>query len=378
MDKTKIIILITVVVVIFVGIYLLIPSSTPTKINVVITILDNQNLNNYLNQVIEKTIEELMINNPTEIDLSLLTATNIGKHKINMKMKPGDSELNWKNEIKKTFENLLKDSTSTSITNKSINDLFIQTLYMIKDNGIVEGNYFILTGSFPECYDEESSRSLINNINEITKGIHTKSKIIWSVLDTRENEEEILKTLIASNFSNVIDRRIIFNNSRECIEKTSKQIYGIFFDRLNYENAKEFINYLKRNFGENINLTLWNDSPKNNITLTFSKHDSINLDAVKEFIELKEGRWSSIGYLLKQATNYLSQLQDTSTKNLIIIGNFPKESKGNQLDPETWKLLQSIQNLSITLYRTSNFKENKTDKTFIEGLKYYNINFKKN
>lgn len=376
MDKTKITILIAIVIIIFIGIYFLIPSSTPTKINVVITILDNQNLNNYSNQVIEKTIEELMINNPTEIDLSLLTTSNILKHKINIKMKPGDSELNWKHDVKNTLEKLLKDSTMRSITNKSINDLFIQTLHMIKDNGKEEGNYFILTGSFPECYDEESSKLLINNINETTKGIQTKSKIIWSVLDTRENEEEILKTLIASNFSSIIDRRIIFNNSRECIERTSQQIYGIFFDRLDYENAKEFINYLKRNFGENIKLTLWNDGPQNNITLTFSKKDSLNLEAIKAFIELKEGRWTSVGYLIKQATNYLSQLQDTSTKNLIIIGNFPMESKGNQLDAETWKLLQSIQNLSITLYRSSNFKENKTDKTFIEGLRYYKINFK--
>ncbi len=132
MDKTKITILIAIVIIIFIGIYFLIPSSTPTKINVVITILDNQNLNNYLNQVIEKTIEELMINNPTEIDLSLLTTSNILKHKINIKMKPGDSELNWKHDVKNTLEKLLKDSTMRSITNKSINDLFIQTLHMIK------------------------------------------------------------------------------------------------------------------------------------------------------------------------------------------------------------------------------------------------------
>lgn len=378
MDKTKVIILITIVVAIFVGIYFLIPSSTPTKVNVVITIFDNQNLNKYSNQVIEKTIEELMINNPTEIDLSLLTASNNSKHRITIKMKPGDAELNWKNEVKKTFEKLLKDSIITTITSESINDLFIQTLQMIKDNGKDEGNYYILTGSFPECYNKTSSLILKNKIIELTKGIQTKSKIIWSVLDTRENEEEILKSLISSNLSSIIDRRIIFDKSRECTEKISQQVFGIFFDKLDNENSKEFINYLKNIFGENIILTIWNDGAQNNKTLNLSKKDSLNLDAIKALSALEKGRWTSIGYLLKQASNNFAQLHDSLTKNLFIIGNLPLESKGNQLDAETWKLLQSIKKLSITIYHSSNFKENETDKTFIEGLKYYKINFRKN
>lgn len=378
MNKSKIFVLIAITLAVLIGIYFLIPSSSPSRINVVITVLEKQNLNTYLNQVIEKAIEEVMINNPIEIDLSLLTASNDSKRKINIKMKPGDSELNWKNEVKKTVDKLLKDSIITSITNQSINDLIIQTLQMIKDKADDEGNYYILTGSFPECYDHTSSELLKHKINEIAKGVKTRSKFIWSVLDTRKNEDEILKSLITTNITSVIDRRIIFDKSRECIENSSQQVFGIFFDKLSNDQGIEFINYLRKNFGNNLTFTIWNDGPKNNMVLELSKNDSLNSNAPNTFSDLKKGRWPSIGYLLKQATNNFAQLPDSLSKNLVIIGNLPLEGTGNQLDAETWRLLQSIKKLSITLFRYSDFNENEIDKTLIDGLRYYKINFRKN
>lgn len=378
MNKSKLVILLAFIITIIVGIIYIIPESTPSKINVVITILDNQNLNTYSNQVIEKSIEEIMKDNPIEIDISLLTTSKNNKHKVTIKMKPGDAELNWKNEVKKTFEKLLKDSTINNTTNQSINDLFMQTLEMIKDNSKEEGNYVIITGSFPECYSKNSSLELKNKIIEVTKGIQTKSKMIWSVLDTRENEVEILKSMISSNLCSIIDRRIIFDKSRECTEKTSQQVFCIFFDKLDNDKGKEFTNFLKNNFGENNILTIWNDGPQNNKKFNLSQKDSSNLDLLKILNELEKGKWTSIGYLLKQASNNFIQMPDSITKNLIISGNLPLESKGNQLDSETWKILKSIKNLNIILYHSSNVKDNETDKEFIYGLKYYKINFKKN
>ena len=377
MNKTKLIIFIGIIIGIFTAIYFLIPTSAPSKINVVVTILDNQNLNTYTNKVIERTLEEIMINNPTEIDLSLLTVSKDSKYKVKIKMKPGDSDVNWKNNVRITLEKLLKNSTITAITNQSINDLFIQSIQMIKDNVKEEGNYFIITGSFPECYDKASSLMLKNKIIEITNGIHTKGKIIWSVLDTRENEEEVLKSLISTNFCSIIDRRIIFDKSRDCIDKNSQQVFGIFFDKLDNEKANEFINFLKNKFGDNIKLTVWNDGIHNNKTSYIFKKDSLNLDALNILRGLEKARWTSIGFLIKQAANHLTQFNDSTLKNLIIIGNLPREGKGNQLDKETWQLLQKINELSVILYRPSYFKENEIDKVFKEGLKLFKINYNK-
>lgn len=376
MNKIKIIILVSILLAILLGLFYLIPSKSPTKINVFVTILDNQNFEKHTNKVVEKVTEELMHNNPIEIDLSILTVSNENKHKMTINMKPGESELNWKSEVKRTLEKLLKDTTITNISNQSTNDLFLQTLQLMKDNGESEENYYILTGAFPECYNDIYSKTLMDNINNSLKGFQTKSKIIWSILDTRENEESILKSLTLLNSFPLIDRRIIFEKSRECVENSSQQVFGVFFDKFNIVNSKDFSIYLENNFGDNVSLTIWNDGIYNNKVLNFSKQDTINKSNYNILTSLDKGRWSSIGYLLKQATNKFVQLPDSIDKTLFIIGNLPLESKGNQLDLETWKLLQNIKNLNVIIYHPSDFRENETDKVFVEGLKYYKIKFK--
>jgi hypothetical protein len=378
MNKTKVIILVAIVIAIFVGIYLSISSSSSSsERNIVITILDNQGLDTYSNQVIDNTINEIMINNPTEINISILTTSNNNKRKTTLRMKPNEAEMQWENEIRTTLKKLLKGSVVTSPTNQSTNDLVIQTIQRMKDNGNDAGNYYILTGSFPECYDNESSSTLKNKIIELTKGFHTKSKIIWCVFDTRKNEYEIFKTLQTSNICPFVDSRVIAEKSRECPEINAQNIYGIFFDKLKEDQAREFFNYLKNKFGENIKLTIWNDSPHNNEIINLYKKDSLN-DYIKLLGKLEKGKWTSIGYLLKQASNNFLQLNDSLTRNLMIIGNLPLEGTGNQLDRPTWQLLKDIKNLSITLYKPMGVKDNKTDKAFKDGFKYYKIDYKTN
>jgi hypothetical protein len=248
---------------------------------------------------------------------------------------------------------------------------------MIKDKSKNSEYFFIITGSFPECYDKESAISLKNNILETSKGLNTTNKIIWNVLDTRENEEEILKTMQTANFCPILDRRIIFEKSRVCLDSSLTNLYCIFFDKLTSDQVNEFWNFIKNNYGKNINLTIWNDGPLNNKTIrTFGKDTLIN-EEIQLLENLTKGTWTSIGYLFKQASNNLMQINDSIPKNLIIFGNLPSEDKGSQLDPQTWKRLNNIKNLSITLYKPKGVKDNKTDKAIIEGFKYYKINYKK-
>ncbi len=377
MNKTKLAILIIVIIGVFVCIYFLFPPTQTSKLSVVVTILDNQHLNDYLNQISDKTIEEIIANKPLEIDMTLLSASNTPKNKIHLKMKPNESEIQWENTIKNAFVKLLKDTIITSLTNQSANDLIAQTIKMIKDKSKNSEYFFIITGSFPECYDKESAISLKNNILETSKGLNTTNKIIWNVLDTRENEEEILKTMQTANFCPILDRRIIFEKSRVCLDSSLTNLYCIFFDKLTSDQVNEFWNFIKNNYGKNINLTIWNDGPLNNKTIrTFGKDTLIN-EEIQLLENLTKGTWTSIGYLFKQASNNLMQINDSIPKNLIIFGNLPSEDKGSQLDPQTWKRLNNIKNLSITLYKPKGVKDNKTDKAIIEGFKYYKINYKK-
>ncbi len=377
MNKTKLVILIIVIIGVFVCIYFLFPPTQTSKLSVVVTILDNQHLNDYLNQISDKTIEEIIANKPLEIDMTLLSASNTPKNKIHLKMKPNESEIQWENTIKNAFVKLLKDTIITSLTNQSANDLIAQTIKMIKDKSKNSEYFFIITGSFPECYDKESAISLKNNILETSKGLNTTNKIIWNVLDTRENEEEILKTMQTANFCPILDRRIIFEKSRVCLDSSLTNLYCIFFDKLTSDQVNEFWNFIKNNYGKNINLTIWNDGPLNNKTIrTFGKDTLIN-EEIQLLENLTKGTWTSIGYLFKQASNNLMQINDSIPKNLIIFGNLPSEDKGSQLDPQTWKRLNNIKNLSITLYKPKGVKDNKTDKAIIEGFKYYKINYKK-
>ncbi|HOV92194.1 MAG TPA: hypothetical protein PLC04_03835 [Candidatus Kapabacteria bacterium] len=377
MNKTKLVILIIVIIGVFVCIYFLFPPTQTSKLSVVVTILDNQHLNDYLNQISDKTIEEIIANKPLEIDMTLLSASNTPKNKIHLKMKPNESEIQWENTIKNAFVKLLKDTIITSLTNQSANDLIAQTIKMIKDKSKNSEYFFIITGSFPECYDKESAISLKNNILETSKGLNTTNKIIWNVLDTRENEEEILKTMQTANFCPILDRRIIFEKSRVCLDSSLTNLYCIFFDKLTSDQVNEFWNFIKNNYGKNINLTIWNVGPLNNKTIrTFGKDTLIN-EEIQLLENLTKGTWTSIGYLFKQASNNLMQINDSIPKNLIIFGNLPSEDKGSQLDPQTWKRLNNIKNLSITLYKPKGVKDNKTDKAIIEGFKYYKINYKK-
>jgi len=379
MDKKKITLLIVIFLIFIIGIYFILPTPFPNKVTVVLTILDNQYLNTYCEQVVEKTLDEFTKNIPLEVEFKVLSTSSLNKRNAIIKIKPGESEIVWNNRIRNIFNELLKDSVYTNITNQSINDLIMQTVHLISEIDNKNKNYIIFTGSFPDCYDKISTELLKSQITQKVKDINinsqNKSTIIWSVLDTRANEEDILVTIKNTRLANVIDRRIIFEKSRDCIEEKRNNIYGIFFDKLSLEKAMDFIKKMHSQFGDNLKLTIWNDGALNNKVIYLSNNDILNKENLEIFNQLEVGQWTSIGFLLKQSANFFAQLDDSLSKNLVIIGNFPQESKGNQLDPKTWDLIKKIQNLTIYFYRSNFLKLNSTDKEFLFGLNYHKISY---
>ena len=137
----------------------------------------------------------------------------------------------------------------------------------------------------------------------------------------------------------------------------------------------DFIKKMHSQFGDNLKLTIWNDGALNNKVIYLSNNDILNKENLEIFNQLEVGQWTSIGFLLKQSANFFAQLDDSLSKNLVIIGNFPQESKGNQLDPKTWDLIKKIQNLTIYFYRSNFLKLNSTDKEFLFGLNYHKISY---
>jgi len=217
MDKKKITLLIVIFLIFIIGIYFILPTPFPNKVTVVLTILDNQYLNTYCEQVVEKTLDEFTKNIPLEVEFKVLSTSILNKRNAIIKIKPGESEIVWNNRIRNIFNELLKDSVYTNITNQSINDLIMQTVHLISEIDNKNKNYIIFTGSFPDCYDKISTELLKSQITQKVKDINinsqNKSTIIWSVLDTRANEEDILVTIKNTRLANVIDRRIIFEKS---------------------------------------------------------------------------------------------------------------------------------------------------------------------
>ncbi len=376
MSKLKLILLIGGVIAIIGVIIFITQSSNPANINVTFTILDNQNVNDYSNDIINNTVDELFNSDLTEINVKVITASNNTKQLL-IKKKPWDSDVNWKTEIRIAFEKLLQDSCITQITDKSANDLILQTLKLLKDKSKKDRNYYIISGSFPLCYNDQSSNELIRELSSLNKGIKTNSKVIWCIMDTRITEEKILKSLSSSKLFSVIDRRIIFPQTRVCPDNNKQNIYGIFFNPLNKDQANEFLKYLRLNYGDN-NLTIYNNDLKYGTTLNFSKPEDNSNQNMDLLATLKSGGWESIGILLNQTINEISKLNDsTSSKTIMIVGNLPSvEGNAQVFKPDDWKRLKNIKNLSFIIYKPKSYKLNNTDKAFTIGLKYYEINFR--
>lgn len=378
MDIKKLIILLALAIGIIVAIVIILPNGNCNKMEFHIGILGNQFVSENENQIIDK-ISQVFIDkgNPSEVTLFLYSSSKTAKTKIELNRKPADNDKKWEFDVKNAVKSILKDSSIINLTNQNTNEQILQFLKLISSNIEDKCKIYFLTGSFPDCYDDISANALIGNMPKAISEQSIKSEFYWCVLDVRKNEELVFKELEKRKELNVIDRRIIFSKSRECFERSIQKVYGMFFNNLSEEQSKEFINYIQNKWGKNLELTIWNDGVLNNSKVILSDNEKNSTEIKKTLSAIEKGKWHSINYLIKQSINILTQQPDTLNKMLIIVGNLPSESKGNQLILENWKQLKAIKNIEVEFYLPYGTKMNKIDNAFIEGLEDYKIINKK-
>lgn len=179
-----------------------------------------------------------------------------------------------------------------------------------------------------------------------------------------EEPESILYDFLKNSSIKFIDNQIIV--AKRICPKSSKQIYSLFFNPIDSNNIQYFENFLSANFGKSINLKIWNDSPNNGKVISTEQNSKFNQNDSKLLNKLTKGQWTSIGYLIKQATNEFASMHDTTEKNLIIVAPMPLESKGQEIDPNVWKSLSNLKNINVFYIYTRKSRLNKID----NALKY--------
>lgn len=375
MNKTKVLILLIIVISVIIFAVVLIQKSTPRNVVVNLCVFNNDYLANQSQPIIKSLSTVIDTITPNEIRVILTAIDRTGARDTIFKRKPGESKNIWLTQFNNGMRNLLLDTPRVVLPNDKTNELFLQFLDEIKVKGKDKQNIYVFTGTFPECYDLAAARDLVETIKTSYKKDDLTGKLIWLIIDPRTAEKYVLDSLLKYSSLEVADMKLLFKNPRECHFSDLSLVFGIFFDKLEPQSGGEFIDIIKKKISNKFTLTIWNDSPKNNTKLNYFGYSDDSLNLIKNFESLHLCQWSSIQFLLKQALNTLQTFPDTVTKNLILVGKLPTYTGARILEKGFWKKLVSIKNLNIYLHYPSNLKLDIFDKEFQSNLKRNNINF---
>ncbi len=353
MDRSKLTILILIVLAIFVGIYYFTHNmqiNKPSKVTLVITMLENRDLKNSIEEITNKVSEYISKLEPNELEIKLNNSSIKQVKNNTIIKKPNQNEIKWKDEIKNLIRTNLLSFDKIELSNSSTNELIYHTIKNFGERIDDEETINIITGAFPDCYDKGSSVQLQNKISKMKVKQDVTNKLIWSVLDSRNNEEAVLNSIQKNRLAVVTDSRVIIPHSRICEETKRVNVYAAFFDSLNDEQATEFLKYLKLTYGNSVKLKIWNDSELNNRILNLNLKDSISKNDIEALKQIKKCNWVAIGALFIPAVNEFKQLPISEEKNFIIVGNMPAYGKGYQLDSNVWNSLKNDSLAKITIY----------------------------
>lgn len=112
MDKTKVTILVIIILIIIGGIIYLFVETKPPVYNVKILILNNDyiTIDTIANNVSEKLAQELAKDKPTQLNFSYYTTTRIFKPDYELKIRPGEDIQKWKFRIKDYINRSIRDT----------------------------------------------------------------------------------------------------------------------------------------------------------------------------------------------------------------------------------------------------------------------------
>ena len=304
------------------------------------------------------------------------SANNTGGDELIISKPKGISDAKkYKTIFNKVIDSLSKAAGKyAKVNSSSANSLIeqcINTISNAKDKD--ETIKIVWLGTFPIGYSDNDVQKL--NINtKLKKSEYKNIELNWALRTCdAEPEYKLIKTFESKGIR-------VLNNSqvtpkRIDIIKPLKPIYAIMLNKLDIQQSKELEMYMRMNYGQNLKLTLWNDGIKNNSIVQFTDSKSSNDSTLSIFSQLDRAKWTSFGYLIKQAVNNLQQSKLTQKTPLLLVGNMPAEGRGTQLSRDTWDLLKNMKNIELVLYMPSGSKMNELDKLLRLGLTNLKINY---
>jgi hypothetical protein len=367
--KRIIIIILGLAIAFVVGYYLYCLFFCSTQKNSVkIVFFNYQNDQNYFNKLVDG-ITSLLDSNSDDIKVDLYMKT--GKViSVNI-LKPDFSSVSVINQIvKDTLTKYL--NSNITISNEEANTQIESVLQSIRGTKENELQNIILVGSFPNCYnidDFNKIKSLFDN--KYSNNQIENNRVIWMMKSNNNEPEQTVLSELQKKGINIENQQVSVVKRVCPIIKSN--IYSIFFNPLDNDNIKRFESFLKSNYKEDIALTAWNDGKQNIYTFECGLSDKIK-EADKEIInKFPKATWTSIGFLLKQASNKFSSMPDSAKKELIIVAPLPLENKGQQMEPTLWTSLSKIKNLTVYYLLPNGCKLNDVDRRIKFGLNNFKI-----
>lgn len=380
MNKIKLVFLLLFFVAIIAGIFYYFASRPPANIKLRILVFNNDYLRNAEHDsAFSRELTSLLMGkyNPTALQIKLYGSSKLPKSEFEIKLKPGENEKIWREEIYRRIFSIFEDTLDISLSNESANDLFIDFLKKIEKESDDPEVVFVFAGSFPNCYNYTSKNELLAKIKEFMRDKNFEAKRIYSLLiNPRKGlEGDIIDSLNATRIFQVEEIALAPDLRRECFETKFPKFFGMFFKKLNYQQSSDFLGFIKQTGGPQFIFTIWNDGPKNNTRLVYTDDKIDSADFVNILQGVQDANWTSINFLLKQAYNQLSLLPDTIQKHWVFVGRFPPEGDKASLDKEYWENLKKIKKLSIYHYLPPGVVRNPYEERFFKIIgKYYGLN----
>jgi len=251
--------------------------------------------------------------------------------------------------------------------------------------------FFVLVGSFPECLSDKGVQVLRSYISSMKTKI--PNSILWAVVDTRERKEasifDSLKVKMENN--TLLDNRINLPVSRKCSQSSStvetpetaiQTVHILGFAPLQVAELSDFSKFLTKQFGSSVNLSFITDSSDNGKMLFLTTINETNL---KPLTQLPNGKWNSIGYLMKSMTTLCTKMSDSTEVNVVMVGAIPtlpasvtknsRKYSGLFVDKLDWDKFSKKPKLKFYSYYGHPHKLSEFEKEFIEVFKYYKISY---
>lgn len=328
-----------------------------------IILLDNNMENKAIEDISSSIYNDALLKNAA-VDQIILNFNSKQKEvELNAFAAPSDHI----KSIDRTLKLIINETKNikSSNLNESANNQ-IEDLARVLSNINTETSV-VIAGKFPFCYDKENMNKALSNFKKNLKINDTSLiEINWMVQSNSEEPENIFYNYLKNSGIKFLDNQITV--ARRVCPSSSRKVYSIFFNPIDSSDVQNFENLLSTNFGKDLKLKIWNDSKINDSII------SINNGIIKPndrmlLLGLNKGQWTSIGYLIKQATNEFEAMHDTVIKDLIIVAPLPLENRGSVINPEVWTTLSKLKNLNVYFVSSNKSIQNPIDKAIKNGVK---------